>query len=215
MKVKMRLRKFYSLRALALIIGITLLLPFFASAQEGVLVVGVEQDCKIKVADGDSVAIKAGELKRFNLAAGAHWIGASNGIFAKEEGVQVLADTKVYYKVKFDPKRDSIKRKVYTPKIRQAPRFVFGGGGESIDGRGLLKLADPFVPPGSNWEGTLEFRFCVKADGSVSEVDTLEPTDKTELKEAGIKAIKKWQFSPLEGDEDQWIRVKITFKPLD
>ena len=76
-------------------------------------------------------------------------------------------------------------------------------------------MADPFVPPGSNWEGTLEFRFCVKADGSVSEVDTLEPTDKTELKEAGIKAIKKWQFSPLEGDEDQWIRVKITFKPLD
>ena len=86
-----------------------------------------------------------------------------------------------------------------------------GGNGGGLKGRKPLSLSKPKYDV--QQEGKVTFEFVVDPSGEVVYAKAVPPISKPALAKAGIDAIKNnWKFSKINSDENQTIRVTMTFK---
>lgn len=88
-----------------------------------------------------------------------------------------------------------------------------GGGGGGLKGRKALALPKPKYD--AQQEGRIKYEFVVDPNGDVVFAKVVPPITKPSIEKAGLEAIKKWKFSKSTSDENQTIRVSITFKLKD
>lgn len=86
-----------------------------------------------------------------------------------------------------------------------------GGGGGGLKGRKPISLPKPKYD--AQQEGKVTFDFRVDRNGDVVYARAVAPHSKLALEKAGEEAIKNgWKFSKVNSDEEQMLRVTITFK---
>lgn len=88
-----------------------------------------------------------------------------------------------------------------------------GGGGGGLKGRKAITLAKPKYD--AQQEGRIKYEFVVDPNGDVVFAKVIPPITKPSIEKAGLEAIKKWKFSKSNSDENQTVRVTITFKLKD
>lgn len=88
--------------------------------------------------------------------------------------------------------------------------YSFGTGEEGLQGRKPISLPKPVYEVEA--EAKITYEFTIAPDGSVKHVKALTLSSNAELKNAGIKAIYKWKFEPIEENKIQKTKVTITFK---
>lgn len=88
--------------------------------------------------------------------------------------------------------------------------YSFGSGEEGLQGRKPISLPKPVYEVEA--EAKITYEFTIAPDGSVKHVKALTLSSNAELKNAGIKAIYKWKFEPIEENKTQKTKVTITFK---
>ncbi len=99
-----------------------------------------------------------------------------------------------------------------TPDIRVLDPnglYSFGEGVGGANGRKPISIPQPKY--NSQQEGKVKFVFKVAPDGTVISVTAI--TDKNELKQAGLDAIRSWRFNAVDPSAGvQTLNVTITFK---
>ena len=88
--------------------------------------------------------------------------------------------------------------------------YAFGSGEEGLQGRKPISLPKPVYEVEA--EAKITYEFTIAPNGTVKNVKALTLSSNSELKNAGIKAIYKWKFEPIEQDKIQKTKVTITFK---
>lgn len=88
--------------------------------------------------------------------------------------------------------------------------YSFGSGEDGLMGRKPISLAKPIYDVEA--EAKIIYEFTIAPDGSVKNVKALTLSPHVELKNAGMKAIYKWKFEPIESGKFQKTKVTITFK---
>ncbi len=88
--------------------------------------------------------------------------------------------------------------------------YAFGSGEEGLQGRKPISLPKPVYEVEA--EAKITYEFTIAPNGTVKNVKALTLSSNAELKNAGIKAIYKWKFEPIEQDKIQKTKVTITFK---
>lgn len=88
--------------------------------------------------------------------------------------------------------------------------FTFGSGSDGLNGRKPLSLPSPKY--NVQQETKITYRIWINPNGSVKKVKPVTLTSAIELKNAGIRAIRKWKFEEAPGDKVQVTKVTITFK---
>ncbi len=88
--------------------------------------------------------------------------------------------------------------------------YTFGSGEEGLQGRKPISLPKPVYEVEA--EAKITYEFTIAPDGSVKNVKALTLSSNADLKNAGIKAIYKWKFEPIEENKIQKTKVTITFK---
>lgn len=88
--------------------------------------------------------------------------------------------------------------------------YAFGSGDEGLKGRRPISLPKPIYEVEA--EAKITYEFTIAPDGSVKNVKAVTLGSNSELKNAGIKAIYKWKFEPIEENKYQKTKVSITFK---
>lgn len=88
--------------------------------------------------------------------------------------------------------------------------YAFGSGDEGLKGRRPISLPKPVYEVEA--EAKITYEFTIAPDGSVKNVKAVTLGSNAELKNAGIKAIYKWKFEPIEENKFQKTKVTITFK---
>lgn len=88
--------------------------------------------------------------------------------------------------------------------------YSFGSGEDGLMGRKPISLAKPVYEVEA--EAKITYEFTIAPDGSVKNVKALTLSPHVELKNAGMKAIYKWKFEPIESGKFQKTKVTITFK---
>ncbi len=194
----------------------TLLSIFFfgifalAAAQDGTLLIKSNADCNLTIDGEASGELEAEEVKKFPLGPGEHLIRAVYKKQKQEKIIKIAPGMQSVLLLKFDTTPDYTSPNAADLTAHSIDPESIYSGPNGLRGRGIYSLPYPEFP--TDTEGILEFRFKIEPDGSVSYASTTGPTSKTSLKAAGIAAIKKWKFAPVEDVPAQWATVKITFR---
>lgn len=91
--------------------------------------------------------------------------------------------------------------------------YSFGdgsGGGNGLKGRGARSLGYPSYTVQE--EGTLKFEFVILPNGTVGNAKLVGVTDKSGIREAGLRAIRGWKFDPLPPGQTTPQTVQVTIK---